>query len=196
MNRTDRSLIDAHCRGEKAAFAELVRRHGEGLLGHLCRMTSNRSRAEDLFQETFGRVHEKAHTLNGNNFKGWLYRIATNAAISDWRKRNRYKEVSLNQMSECKNGGCQELGAVVLTDESNDPGRAMETDELRAHVRSAVDGLPERQKTTLVLAYYQQMNYSQIANILGCSTGAVKTHMFRALKRLARMLPDVPGGVL
>ncbi len=196
MDSTDKSLIDAHCRGEKAAFAELVRRHGDGLLGYLCRMTSDRSRAEDLFQETFGRVHEKAHTLKGNNFKGWLYKIATNAAINDWRKRSRYKEVSLNQMSECKNGGCQELGAVVLTDESSNPGRAMETDELRACVRSAVDGLPGRQKTTLVLAYYQQMNYSQIANILGCSTGAVKTHMFRALKRLAKLLPDVPGGVL
>ncbi|MCD6392065.1 MAG: sigma-70 family RNA polymerase sigma factor [Planctomycetes bacterium] len=196
MDSTDKSLIDAHCRGDKAAFAELVRRHGGGLLGYLCRMTSDRSRAEDLFQETFGRVHEKAHTLKGDNFKGWLYRIARNAAINDWRKRSRYKEVSLNQMSECKNGGCQELGTVVLTDESSDPGRTMETDELRACVRSAVDGLPERQKTTLVLAYYQQMNYSQIANIMGCSTGAVKTHMFRAMKRLARLLPDAPGGVL
>jgi len=70
MDSTDKSLIDAHCRGEKAAFTELVRRHGDGLLGYLCRMTSDRSRAEDLFQETFARVHEKAHTLKGDNFTG------------------------------------------------------------------------------------------------------------------------------
>jgi len=196
MDSADKSLIDAHCRGDTAAFAELVRRHGDGLLGYLCRMTSDRSRAEDLFQETFGRVHEKAHTLKGNNFKAWLYRIATNAAINDRRKRSRRKEVSLDQMSECPDGRCPESGGVVLADKSGEPGRAMETDELRAHVRSAIGELPEKQRATLVLAYYQQMSYSQIANILGCSTGTVKTHMFRALKRLAKSLPEAPGGVL
>lgn len=182
--------------GEQAAFAELVGRHGDGLLGYLCRTTGNRQAAEDLFQETFRRVHEKAATFRGNNFRSWLYAIATNLTINEWRRRKRRPEMSLDQITDCQDGGCSPLDTIVATDETTEPGYAAEREELKSRVRSAVEALPAKQRLTLIMAYYQQMNYTEIAAALGCSTGAVKTHMFRALKRLGRLLPDVPGGVL
>ncbi|MHC4602380.1 MAG: RNA polymerase sigma factor, partial [Planctomycetota bacterium] len=78
MDNTDKSLIDAHRKGDKTVFGELVRRYGDSVLGYLTKMSGSRERAEDLFQETFKRVHEKAHTLRGNHFKSWLFTIATN----------------------------------------------------------------------------------------------------------------------
>ena len=195
MDNSDKSLILAHLDGERAAFAELVRRHGDGLLGYLCRTTGNRQNAEDLFQETFRRVHEKASTFNGSNFRSWLYAIATNIVINDWRRRKRHPEVSLDAMWQDWDGRGSGLDTIAATDEGIEPSRAAQREELKTQVRSAVASLPAKQRLTLIMAYYQQMSYSEIATALGCSTGAVKTHMFRALKRLGRLLPDEAGGV-
>jgi RNA polymerase sigma factor (sigma-70 family) len=63
-------------------------------------------------------------------------------------------------------------------------------------VRQAIAALPARQRTTLVLAYYQQLSYREVAEALGCSIGTVKTQMYRALKTLAAKLPDVSGETL
>ena len=67
MADTDEALIAAHRSGESAAFAELVRRHADSLLGYLLRLVGDRHEAEDLFQETFRRVHEKAGTFKAHS---------------------------------------------------------------------------------------------------------------------------------
>lgn len=195
MDYSDRSLVDAHLRGDEAAFGRLVGRHGGGLLGYLVRMTGDVQQAEDVFQETFRRVHQKAHTLKGDNFKGWLFRIATNVAINDFRKRKRLRLVSLDGNGDGENGDDAGLAAGVLTDSSTEPAQAVATAELKQQVREAIGSLPAKQRVTLILSYYQGLSYGEIANVLGCTQGTVKTHMFRALKTLAKRLPDFEGGV-
>ena len=116
MVNTDKSLIDAHLQGDTTAFGELVRRHGDSLLGYLTRMTGSREQAEDLFQETFKRVHEKADTFRGSRIKSWLFAIATNVAIDGMRKSRRLQVVSLNQKIDCDGENCQELSAVAVAD--------------------------------------------------------------------------------
>jgi len=165
MLDTDKSLIDAHIGGDKRAFGELVRRYGDSVLGYLVRMTGNREQAEDFFQETFKRVHEKGHTFRGERFKSWLFTIATRVAIDAMRKRKRQPVVSLNQSVGCGDDNCD----------------------------VAVEELPTKQRATLVLAYYQQLSYPDVAEVLGCSTGTVKVQMSRALRTLAQRLPDVSG---
>lgn len=191
MESTDKSLVEAHCKGDPKAFGELVRRYGDGLLGYLTRMSRNRHEAEDLFQETFKRVHEKAHTFRGSQFKSWLFRIATNAAIDGMRRRKGKRMVSLNQKLDCTDGDGEELSAVALADDSQEPSQEAAKAEQVRQVRDAVMSLPSRQRATLVLAYYQQLSYSEVAKVLGCSLGTVKTQMFRALKTLGQKLPDV-----
>jgi len=191
MENTDKSLIEAHCQGDPTAFSELVRRYGDSILGYLMRMSGNHHQAEDLFQETFKRVHEKAHTFRGGQFKSWLFTIATNVAIDGLRRRRRMRVVSLNQRLDCTDQDSEELSAVALADDSHEPSQEAAKAEQAEHVRDAIESLPARQRATLVLAYYQQLSYPKVAEVLGCSLGTVKTQMYRALRTLAQKLPDV-----
>ena len=190
MEKTDNSLIDAHLVGDKTAFTEIVRRYGDSVLGYLTKITLDSSQAEDLFQETFRLVHEKARTFRGGNFKSWLFTIATNTAINSMRRKKLRTAVSLNHEFSCGDGDCERLGDTIMSD-SPDPSKQAYNEELKRKVRKAVDQLPERQKVTLILAYYQQLSYSEVAMVLNCSVGTVKTQMFRALEALAQRLPDV-----
>lgn len=195
MRSSDKSLIEAHLRGNKTAFEQLVRRHGGSLLGYLTRLTGNQAQAEDVFQETFRRVHEKAHTLRGTGFKSWLFRIATNAAMDGMRRRNAMRTISLNQGQDCP-GGCGSSVDLAVADSGCEPSRQAVLAETRQQVRSCIDSLPDKQRTTLVLAYYEQLSYSQVAEIMNCSVGTVKTQMYRALKKLAQKLPELDRGAL
>ncbi|MHC4638399.1 MAG: RNA polymerase sigma factor [Planctomycetota bacterium] len=192
MKQTDKSLIEAHLTGDKTAFTELLSRYGDLVLGYLIKMTSDRSQAEDLFQETFRVVHEKAQTLRGENFKSWLFRIATNVTINELRRQKQRKALSLDNQIGCTNGHCEQL-TDTLVSESPDPSGEAFQEELKQQVRSAVELLPQKQKITLILAYYQQLTYAEVATVMDCSVGTVKTQMFRALKTLAQKLPDVSG---
>ena len=189
MENTDKRLIEAHCKGDPNAFGEIVRRYGDGILGYLIRITGNREQAEDLFQETFKRVHEKSHTLRGNEFKSWLFKIATNAALDGLRKKIRVnsREKKLN-FADCD--GEKNTEAVAI-DNSHNPSVEIEKAEQIQQVKQAVESLPDRQRATLVLAYYQQLSYREVALALGCSVGTVKTQMYRALRTLAQKLPEI-----
>lgn len=190
MGVTDESLLAAHLRGDRAAFRELVQRYADSLLGYLFRMTGNRDQAEDLFQETFKKVHEKAHTFRGPRLKSWLFTIATRAALDSFRRRKRARIVSLDQQNDCGPDDGASLAATMVDPDATDPADNLVREEQAQQVRKAVDALPPRQRATLVLAYYQQLSYPEVAQVLGCSLGTVKTQMSRALARLARQLPD------
>jgi RNA polymerase sigma-70 factor (ECF subfamily) len=193
MVSTDKSLIEAHLMGDTTAFGETVRRYGDSLLRYLTRMTGSREQAEDLFQETFKRVHEKAGTFRGTRIKSWLFAIATNVAIDGMRKSKRLHFVSLNQKLDCDDEGRQDLSTVAVADDSYGPSQNAFVAEQKQQVRQALELLPARQRATLVLAYYQQLSYPEVAQVLGCSVGTVKTQMYRALKSLAQRLPDISG---
>ncbi len=183
----DESLVAAHLRGDPAAFRELVRRYGDGVLGYLFRMTGNRDQAEDLFQETFQRVHEKARTFRGGSFRSWLFTIATRVTI-DTARRKRPTTISLDQPPDCDDDPAP-LETLTARDAA-DPADEAVREEQKEQVRRAIESLPVGQRAALVLAYYQQLSYQEVAETLGCSVGAVKTQMSRALAKLARRLPD------
>lgn len=99
--------------------------------------------------------------------------------------------VSLNQRLDCTDQDSEELSAVALADDSYEPSQEAAKAEQAQRVRDAIESLPTRQRATLVLAYYQQLSYPEVAEVLGCSLGTVKTQMYRALRTLAQKLPDV-----
>ncbi len=191
MVNTDKSLIDAHLKGDTTAFGEIVHRYGDSLLGYLTRMTGSIEQAEDLFQETFKRVHEKADTFRGSRIKSWLFAIATNVAIDGFRRSRRLQVTSLNQKLDCADEQGHELGAIALADNSYGPSQKAIMTERKEQVRHALELLPAKQRATLVLAYFQQLTYPEVAQVLGCSVGTVKTQMYRALKTLSQKLPDI-----
>lgn len=198
MTDSDEALITAHSQGDPAAFPELVRRHGNHLLGYLRRITGDHQEAEDLFQETFQKVHEKVLTFAGRGkFKSWLFSIATNVARDTLRKRRRQpRPLSLNQNSANENCDNDESTMTIADSKNSDPAHHAAQAEQKLLVRQALEQLPHRQRATVVLAYYQGLSYQEVADTLGCSLGTVKTQMYRALKKLASLLPDTSGGVL
>lgn len=105
------------------------------------------------------------------------------------------KVVSLNQKLDCANDENKELGAVAVADNRYEPFQEVVKAEQREQIRQAIESLPTKQRATLVLAYFQELSYREVAQIMGCSIGTVKTQMYRALKTLAQKLPDVSGGL-
>ena len=195
MEVSDKSLLEAHCQGDKEAFSELVRRYGAIVLGYLTKLSGGRGQAEDLFQETFKRVHEKAYTLRSSRFKPWLFTIATRVALDGMRRKNRRRTVSLDEKLDCSGGGCGESDTALVVDDNGGPAEEAMRAEQKEQVRRAVALLPERQRATLVLAYYQQLTYREVAEVMDCSIGTVKAQMYRAVRTLAVKLPTVGKGL-
>ena len=109
--------MDAYLAGENGAFEALVRRHGAAVLGYLTKMTHNQDHAEDLFQETFQKVHENAAAFSGENLRPWVLTIATNAAIGRWRKEKKHAAVSLSVPVGCPDGEhCPAVESTLASD--------------------------------------------------------------------------------
>jgi RNA polymerase sigma-70 factor (ECF subfamily) len=135
-------------------------------------------------------VHEKAHTFRGDNFKSWLFTIATRVAINGLRQRKRLKFISLNQKADYSDIDCDGPNTAAILDNSQNPSDRVAIEEQKEHLRQAIQSLPERQRATLILAYYEQLTYPQVAQVMDCSVGTVKTQMYRALKTLAQKLGE------
>lgn len=178
MERTDELLMEAYRDGDQSAFPPLVHRYQNLLYGYLMRMVHNSEIAEDCFQETFLRVHRKAHTYRpGAPFKSWLYTIATRIAIDRMRYNARRPQTRSLEYDD------------PAQPDAHDPSEDAARKELKQTVQAAIEQLPPQQRAALVLAYYQGHTYPEVADIMGCSLGTVKTHMSRALKKLSTQLP-------
>lgn len=183
MEKSDEALIIAHTQGNQEAFGELVGRYTVSLMSYLWRVTGNRQQAEDVFQETFLRVHQAAGRFRqGSTFKPWLFTIATRVAIDGMRRETR-RPMNVAMSHEVDN-------RPELSEPSPDPSLAASISEQKQTVQQAIGSLAPRQRVALILSYYDGLSYPDIAGIMKCSVGTVKTHMARALRTLARLLPE------
>jgi RNA polymerase sigma-70 factor (ECF subfamily) len=186
MEVDDRELLWAYLRGDRTALEQIIRLHGDCLFGYLIKMSGDRVQAEDYFQETFRRVCEKAVTFRGGQVRAWIFRIATNIVMDGFRKRKRQPMLRLSQIQDCGDADIALAEAKVISSPSEDAQRQEE----KEMVRRIIEELPAGQRTILVLSFYQQLSYAEVAEVLNCSIGTVKTQMHRALKKLADKLPD------
>ena len=179
IEETDERLMAKYQQGDSSALEALVRRHATPLLGYLTRLTSNRAAAEDLFQETFLRVHVKASSFRlDGKFKSWLFAIASHLAMDHLRKKPLlHNDDELEQQ----------------VDPAPNATQSLSQEERKKQVQSALQQLPDRQRTALTLAYFEELPYAEVAGVMGCSVGSVKTHVSRALHTLARLLPNPSG---
>jgi len=164
--------------GESESLEPLLRRHRGSLIHFLYRRVQNAAIAEELAQDVFLKVYRARDGYQPSaHFTTWLYRIAMNRAIN-WVRDNR------NQRNT------RTLEPVIATRAA--PIRSPEQDvlrqELRQRVREAVEALPERQRMAVILHKYGEMEYTQIAEELGCSLSAVKALLNRAYFTLRQSL--------
>jgi RNA polymerase sigma-70 factor (ECF subfamily) len=185
---SDHDLMAAVREGDERAFDELVRRYQSPMTGYLYRMLNDYETALDLAQETFVRLYQNAHRYRANHsFSTYLYRIATNLAISELRRRKRWTMLSLVSFFAAKDGEDEER-AFDLPDTRPLPETWLLREEERRIVARAVASLPEKYRAAIVLRDIQGLDYEQIAEILGLPLGTVKSRINRARNFLREKL--------
>ena len=170
-------------------FNELVRRYERELFRYLARYLGNPSLAEDVFQNTFLQIHLKRGLYeDGRPVRPWLYSIATHQAVDALRKAGRHPTVSLDRRVT-SSGGESDPGSLVdlLVAEGSGPLSELQDQERREWIAKSVEKLPETLRQTLILAYYQDLKYREIAEILKIPVGTVKSRLHAALSKLQEM---------
>jgi len=165
--------------GNEDAFAELVSRYRNQITSYIYRMTNDYDGAVDLAQETFMRVYRAAGRYQTTHaFSTYIYRIATNLAISELRKRKRRRLVSLTGLVTSADG--QEPRDFDAPDERPLQDVSLVDSERRQVVKRAISTLPEKYRAPLVLRDVEGKSYDEIAAILRTSEGTVKSRINRA----------------
>jgi RNA polymerase sigma-70 factor, ECF subfamily len=166
------------------AFRELLHRYERELFSYLCRYLRDESLAEEVFQTTFLRVHEKARLFEkGRAFRPWLYSIATHQAIDALRRAGHRHATSLDTL----HGDVDMDGTTLLDmleDRDGSPVALLEEHERSAWTRQAVDDLPQHLREVVLLIYFQGLKFREAAEILGIPLGTAKSRMHEALVRL------------
>ncbi|MFV0444048.1 MAG: sigma-70 family RNA polymerase sigma factor [Planctomycetaceae bacterium] len=178
MTFDDRALIDRSLAGDTDAYGRLVARYQDRLYGTLVHLLGSAQDAYDVAQETFLLAWQNLATFRGDSaFYSWLFRIAHNAAVS-FRRRDRRATRSLDRSRDLH--GDEPVDPRPTTD----PAAGMVTDERREIVQAALTELPEEYRTVLVLKDMDGLRYEEIAEIIGCPVGTVRSRIHRARSEL------------
>jgi RNA polymerase sigma-70 factor, ECF subfamily len=166
----------------KPNFDELVERHSAEIFAYVWRLLREARDAEDCLQETFLRAFRSYERVRaGTNYRAWLYKIATNAARSQWKRRAR------------SDARTTELDPDRQADEMPVADR-VERQALLAAVARAVEALPDQQRAALIMRKYQELSYAEIAAALECSEAAARANVYQALKKLQAKFVLTEGG--
>jgi RNA polymerase sigma-70 factor (ECF subfamily) len=199
----DAALVEQVVMGSHDALAVLYDRYADAVFATAGRLTSDRHVAEDVVQETFLALWNRAELFDplAGSLAGWLHTIARNRAIDRLRAAGRRPLVVPLAVA----GGADEDGTATLerlvatgtviggaqTDAS--PDAALAGTEVRDAIRAALATMPDVERTVIVLAYAEDLSQSEIAGRLGWPIGTVKTRTRRALRRLREGLADELG---
>jgi RNA polymerase sigma-70 factor (ECF subfamily) len=176
---SDHELIAAVQAGDEQAFHELVRRYRTPITNFIFRMLDDYDRAAELTQETFLRVYANIARYRATfHFSTYIYRIATNLAISELRQRRRRKLVSL--FTPWSHHEDEEETRLDIPDERPLQDADLIERERQAAVGRAIQTLPEKYRAALVLRDVEGLSYEEIASVLNISEGTVKSRINRA----------------
>lgn len=172
---------------DTAAFSELVERFQHRLVAVMHHLVGSAEEAEDLAQEVFLRVFRtrKKYTPKAK-FSTWLFTIANNLALNALRDRQRRPVVPLEVRESGPLGPRPAENLAPTRDEP--PSHNLHQQELAEVIRRALDGLNERQRMAIVLNKFEDMNYADIAEVMGLSAKAVKSLLSRARGKLREAL--------
>jgi RNA polymerase sigma-70 factor (ECF subfamily) len=190
----DFALMLAFKGGDVSAFEEIISRNKTPVLNTIYRFIGDRSEAEDLAQEVFVRVYKSRDRYRPDaKFSTWLYTITSNLCISFLRKKKILRILSLDALWNADEDAGAERPPAELPDA---PDKNPETAHLMAEermygadaVKKALLKLPARQRLAVVLRYYNDYSYDEIADVLKTSIQSVKSLLFRATNQLKNTL--------
>lgn len=182
---SDEQLLADYTAGDKASFAILVERYQRELFHFLVRFMGNRASAEDVFQDTFLQVHQSAAGFDvQRRFKPWLFTIAANKARDLIRSQARRPT---NPLQASISSGDEDGGEFIDLMQSSVelPENPMARQEIQNKVQKAVAEMPEHLREILILSYFNNFPYRQIADILAIPLGTVKSRLHAAVATFA-----------
>lgn len=183
--KRDEALLADHLAGRAGAFDALVARYADELYGFILRFVGSAAVADDMVQETFLQVHLAAGTFDARrSFRPWLYTIAANKARDYLRGRGRRHEQSLDARGT--DNETPLLGDLIAAD-MEPTEEAADAAETRQRVRALIAQMPEHLRLILVLGYYHQLPYAEIAEILNVPVGTVKSRLHAAVTYFAKL---------
>jgi RNA polymerase sigma-70 factor (ECF subfamily) len=191
--RSDEELMLRYRDGENSAFEMLYHRYEKPLFDFVYRMVMDAADTENVCQETFFRVVRTRKNYKATaQFKTWLFQIALNLCRDRMRRMKHRSHLSLNAAVPSPGSGSAELQETISNPAPN-PAEDLETGELAGLVKGAIASLPEDEHLVVVLKEYQGMRFSEIAEIMDCPIGTLKSLNHRAHTRLRRSLAKYMG---
>ena len=199
----DAALVRQVAGGSFDALASLYDRHGDAVFAAASRLTSDRGVAEEVVQDTFLALWDRAESYGPRlgSLSAWLHTIARNRTVDRLRAAGRrpglFPLSAAAGEGEDDNGALERLaatGVVVAAGRgAPSPDSAVVAGEVRMMLQHALAGMPDEERTVIVLAYREDLTQSEIADRLGWPIGTVKTRTRRALRRLREVLADELG---
>jgi len=183
---SDHALIEATKGGDEAAFDEIMGRYRNPITNYLYRFLNDYEEAVDLAQETFVRVYfalDRYHTEYA--FSTYIYRIATNLAISEIRRRKRRKLLSLTGLFQSDEDQAVEYQP---PDDRPLPDAQLANEERDKTIAAAIAALPEKYRVPIILRDIEGRSYDEVAEIMGLGLGTTKSRISRARALLKEKL--------
>lgn len=182
--KNDFQLVERAKEGDQRAYAELMQRYKDSIYFMTLKMINNKEDAMDLTVETFGKAFENLDRYKPDfAFSTWLFRIATNNSI-DFIRKKRLSVISMDSMVDDE-GDDRPL---QIKSDSLNPEETSIKKQQSKELKDIVDKLPARYKTLIVLRYFDELSYEEIAQQLDLPLGTVKAQLFRARDLLSNVL--------
>jgi RNA polymerase sigma-70 factor, ECF subfamily len=196
----DAALVRMVAGGSFDALASLYDRHGDAVFAAACRLTSDRGVAEEVVQDTFLALWDRAESFNPTlgSLSAWLHTIARNRTVDRLRAAGRRPQFASPASSADGDDSETQLleraasmGRIVAgSAEPDGPEAALASKETRASIELALGTMATEERTVIVLAYREGLSQTEIAQRLGWPLGTVKTRTRRALRRLREALDE------
>lgn len=181
--RQDYKLVQAALQGDEKAFARLLGRYKDTIHFMLLKMVNNKSDAEDLTLEAFGKAFKNLHQYSPSfAFSTWLFKIASNNCI-DFLRKKKGVMISIESSEQNQNGD-----QVKLKSKELNPEEKLIRMQKAILLRKVVRRLKPRYQTLVELRYFREFSYEEIAKELNLPLGTVKAQLFRARGMLFKMI--------
>lgn len=187
----DQQLVERVQRGDKHAFDLLVIKYQRRLARLLSQFIRDQAEVEDIAQETFIKAYRSLSSFRGDSaFYTWLYRIGINTAKNFLVSQGRKVPTTVNGFD---NEDAENFEGADALREMNTPESELMGKQVAQIVNESLDALPEELRTAIILREIEGLGYEEIANIMGCPIGTVRSRIFRAREAVAGKLRPLLG---
>ncbi len=187
QTNNDLVIVKAVQEGNKNAFALLVNKYDIKIQRLIFRFVKNESIAQELTQETFIKAYRALPNFRGDAaFYTWIYRIGVNVAKT-WLAQNANLEISSNQI----NGDDETFDLQDTLTDNKTPADSLQNQQLMQAIQTGLNNLSEDLRTVITLREVDGLSYEDIANVMECPIGTVRSRIFRAREILAKQMQDL-----